>query len=169
MKAGFVIQTMENTLSSLAFEWRRASTALLCLKAGEMLNDHLLPSISLDGAKFHPFHRTSQPHLLCHPHCSTHTRSIPHFCWDVLLAKKLVLNIQWVLGYPNPDYVYTDVWTLTHVDMFLVPAGRIHVCCDHWSFATGESKAAVRTTFPNAKTLFHAVRDLVHNLQRPSN
>ena len=45
-----------------------------------------------------------------------------------------------------------------HVAMFLVPARKIH--CSNWSFATGESKAAVETTFPNPTTLFHAIRGI---------
>ena len=50
-------------------------------------------------------------------------------------------KVQWVLDYLNPDYLYPDFWTLARVAMFSVPAGKRR--CSHWSFATGESKAAV--------------------------
>ena len=60
--------------------------------------------------------------------------------------------VQWVLDYPNPNYPYADFWTSAPVTMFLVRAGKRR--CGHWSFATGENKAAVRTTFSNATTLF---------------
>ena len=74
--------------------------------------------------------------------------------------------IQWVLDYPKSNYPDPDIWTSAHVAMFSVPAGKRH--CGHWNFVTGESKAAARMTFPNATTLFHAVRDLDHDLQHPS-
>ena len=41
----------------------------------------------------------------------------------------------------TPIIPYLNTWTLAHVTMFLAAAGK--KCCDHWSFATGESKAAV--------------------------
>ena len=77
--------------------------------------------------------------------------------------QQLVRVVQWVLNYPNPDYGCPNIWTLAHIAMFSVPVGKRH--CGHWSFATGESKAAVRTTFPNAARLFHALWDLDHDLQ----
>ena len=44
---------------------------------------------------------------------------------------------------------HLDVGSCRHV---LVPMREIH--CSHWSFATGESNAPLRTTFPNATTHF---------------
>ena len=60
--------------------------------------------------------------------------------------------IKWVLDYPNPDYLYPDTWTSAHVAMISVPVGKIRY--GHWSCATGESKAFVRTTFLNTTMLF---------------
>ena len=82
-----------------------------------------------------------------------------------LITEPKRILLQCVLDYPNLDYPYPDFWTSAHVAMFSVPAGKRR--SGHWSFATGESKAA-RTTFPNATTLFHDVRDLDQDLQRPS-
>ena len=59
-----------------------------------------------------------------------------------------LFHVQWVLHYPNPSYSYLDIWTSAHIAMFSVPAGK--GCCSHWSFATRESKFAVRTTLLNA-------------------
>ena len=86
-----------------------------------------------------------------------HHNSLPFFSNIVknqkgLLCLKSNVQVQWVLGYPNPDYPYPDIWTSAHVAIFSIPAGKKH--CGHWSFAMGESKAAVRTTFLNATALF---------------
>ena len=83
-----------------------------------------------------PFNHISSTSTRCFVKCST----------------KQVWLLKWVLDYPNPDYPYLDIWTSAHVAMFSAPAGKR--CCGHWSFARGESKAAVRMTFPNATTLF---------------
>ena len=79
---------------------------------------------------------------------------------------KQVDIVQWILDYLNPNYPYPDIWTSAHITILSVPLEKIRRSC--WSFATGESKTAVRTTFLNATTLFHTVQDLVHDLQRLS-
>ena len=60
--------------------------------------------------------------------------------------------VQWVLDYPNPNYPYPDILTSAHFAMFSVQKEKRR--CSHWSFATGESEAAVRTIFLNATMLF---------------
>ena len=61
-------------------------------------------------------------------------------------------RVQWVLDYQNPDFLYLSTWTSAHVAMFSAPAGKWR--CGQWNFATGESKAAVWTTFLNVTMLF---------------
>ena len=48
--------------------------------------------------------------------------------------------------------VYQNTWRSAHVTLFLAQAGKRRR--DHWSSATGESKAAMRMTFPNPTTPF---------------
>ena len=99
-------------------------------------------------------------HANC-PSAACYNSKITWLCADISHSKTNELNhniqfhnktLQWVLDYPNSDYPYPDIWTLAHVAMCTVPAGKIH--CVHWSFATGESKAALRTAFLNATMLF---------------
>ena len=52
-----------------------------------------------------------------------------------------MLEVQLVLNYLNPDYLYPDFWTSAIVAMFFVPAGKIR--CGHWSFVTGESMCPI--------------------------
>ena len=49
--------------------------------------------------------------------------------------------IQWVLDYPNSDYLYPNNWTSAHISMFSAAAGKRR--CSHCNFATGENTAAV--------------------------
>ena len=56
----------------------------------------------------------------------------------------------------KPRLSVSGIWMSADVAMFSVPVGKIR--CGHWSFATGESKAAVRTTLQNATRFFHPVR-----------
>ena len=63
------------------------------------------------------------------------------------MERLLGMRLQWVLDYPYPDF-----WTAANVAMFFVPAGKRR--CGHWSFATEESKAAVRMTFPERYDAF---------------
>ena len=56
--------------------------------------------------------------------------------------------MEWILNYPNSNYLYQNTWTSVHVAMFLAAVGKIR--WGHWSSATGESKAAVMTTILNA-------------------
>ena len=55
-------------------------------------------------------------------------------------------TVQWVLNYPNTDYLNTDypnsrLSERLDVAMFSSAAGKTHSA--HWSSATGEIKAAV--------------------------
>ena len=121
-----------------------------------------LPLLWNDGDKGRQERNYPTPALHRHNYCTTliTTSSKRHTCTALRLrdnensrSKKAIARVaQWVLNYPNPNYPYPDIWTLAHITMFSVPAGKRR--CGHWSFATGESKAAVRMTLPNATTFF---------------
>ena len=49
--------------------------------------------------------------------------------------------LQWVLAYPNPDYLNAQLSERLNVAMILAVAGKGR--SGHWSSATGESKDAV--------------------------
>ena len=51
------------------------------------------------------------------------------YVYVVRVLKYIQIYIQWVLDYPNPDYLYPDIWTSAHVAMFSVPTGKIR--CSH--------------------------------------
>ena len=75
-----------------------------------------------------------------------------HFNKIIRMFDDVRESVQWVLDYPDPDYLYPDMLTSAHAAMFSAPAGK--GCCSRWSFVTEESKAAVRMTLPNATMLF---------------
>ena len=68
------------------------------------------------------------------------------------LSWSIVLVLQWVPNYPNPDYPNSPLSERLDVAMFSAAAGKIR--SGHWSSATGESKPAVRTTFPACYNTF---------------
>ena len=63
-------------------------------------------------------------------------------------------QLQWVPDYPNPDYSNSRLSERLDVTMFSAAAGKWRP--RHWSFATGECKPAVRTTFPRCYNAFSA-------------
>ena len=95
---------------------------------------------------------TCSPATTCHPWWIQHATLCSNASNVKLSLNLYKYAVQWVLDYPNPDYPYPDIWTLARIAMFSALAGKTR--CSHWSFATGESKADVRMTFPNATTLF---------------
>ena len=59
---------------------------------------------------------------------------------ECVISRSMAL-LQLFLNYPHPDYLYPNTWTSADVATFSAAVGKRR--CGHWSFATGEIKAAV--------------------------